>query len=406
MSVKKLILTAGFIFSLMLFLGSFGVVDTGINTASVFERIVETSNEDNADIVNYAVREGDTFSTVMEKFGFNGEEANEILDESSEIYNLTNIAAGNIFQFVFEDDGDESQADEIRYDIDRENQIVILENRDGYEVSEKDIKYRKVEKSAEGEANSSLFVDGRRAGLQDKTILEIAEIFAWDVDFAADIRKGDSFSVIYDDLYRGETHIGPGRIKAAKFINKGEEHFAFYFENGNEDGKYFNSEGEALVRQFLKSPLTYSRISSGFSYSRLNPVTRSDYGPHRAIDYAAPPGTPIYATGQGRISYAGWGSGLGLHVKISHGGVYDTVYAHMSSLAGGVRSGVSVSQGQVLGYVGSTGYATGPHLHYEMHKYGQRINPLTHELPPGEPIKEEHKEEFESLVEEYKPMLQ
>lgn len=406
MSVKKLILTAGFIFSLTLFLGMFGFVDTGINTASVFESFVQDSDEDNINIVNYAVRKGDTFSTVMEKFGFEGEEADRILDKSSDIYDLERLAAGNVFQFIFEEDKDEIEIDEVRYDIDRESQIVISENGNGYDVSEKDIKYKREEKSAEGTINSSLFIDGRDAGLEDKTILEIAEIFAWDVDFAADIRKGDEFSIIYDDLYRGESYVGPGRIKAAKFINNEEEHYAFYFENGDEDGKYYNSDGEALVRQFLKSPLTYSRITSGFSYNRLNPVTKSSYGAHRAIDYGASPGTPIFATGQGKVSYAGWGSGLGLYVKVSHGGVYDTVYAHMSGLASGVRSGVSVSQGQVIGYVGSTGYATGPHLHYEMRKYGQRINPLTHELPPGEPIKEEYEEEFNQMVEEYKPRLQ
>lgn len=402
MSVRKLILIAGLLFSLTAFLGMFGFVDTSINTASVFESFVNFPDKNGDRIVNYAVRKGDTFSDVMEKFNFTGEEANKILEKASDIYDFTNIAAGNVFQFKLGD----KKVEEVRYDIDNQSQVVISPNGGGYEINEENIKYKRKQLTAEGEVNSSLFLDGRKAGLDDKTILEIAEIFAWDVDFAADIRKGDEFSVVYDDLYREDSYVGPGRIKAAKFINKDEEHFAFYFKNGNETGKYFNLEGEAVVRQFLKSPLTYSRITSGFSYNRLNPVTRSSYGAHRAIDYGASPGTPIYSTGQGRVSYAGWGSGLGLYVKISHGGVYDTVYAHMSGLASGIRNGVSVSQGQVVGYVGSTGYATGPHLHYEMRKYGQRINPLTHELPPGEPIKEEHKDEFEEVVEEYKPMLQ
>lgn len=403
MSVKKLILIAGLLFSVTVFLGFFGVVNTGMNTASVFESVVGVSAETNkTKTVNYAVRKGDTFSTVLEEFGFTGEEANKILSQASDIYDFTNIAAGNVFQFTLKN----GSVDEVRYDIDNEDQVIIAPSEKGYDISKENIKYTRKQRTAEGTINSSLFIDGRESGLKDKTILEIAEIFAWDVDFAADIRKGDKFAVVYDDLYRNGSYVGPGRIRAAKFINDGEKHFAFYFKNGGEDGKYYDKEGRAVVRQFLKSPLTYARITSGFSYNRLNPVTRSSYGAHRAIDYGAPAGTPIYATGQGRVAYAGWGSGLGLYVKISHGGVYDTVYAHMSGLASGIRNGVSVSQGQVVGYVGSTGYSTGAHLHYEMRKYGRRVNPLTHELPPGEPIKDEYKEEFQDIVDTYKPKLQ
>lgn len=401
MNKKRLILTASFLLSLSLFLGTFGFKG-GIDTTPFWNLMAGAYSESDSRLVNYAVKKGDTFSTVMSKFGIDRQKANNILSKAKDIYDFTGITAGNIFQFSII----EGFVNEIRYDVDREDQIVVKSIDREPKIKEQDIKYERVQREAGSEVNRSLFLDGREAGLEDKTILEMAEIFAWDVDFAADIREGDEFSVVYDDLYRDGSYIGPGRIKASKFKNKGDNHFAFYFKNGEEKGKYYNLEGKAVQRQFLKSPLTYSYISSGFSYNRLNPVTRSSYGPHRAIDYSASPGTRIYATGKGRVSYAGWGRGLGLYVKISHGGVYDTVYAHMSGLASSIRTGVSVSQGQVLGFVGSTGYATGPHLHYEMRKYGQRINPLTHKLPPGKPIKEEKRDEFEEIVEKYKPMLQ
>ena len=399
--IRKIFLTVVGVSLAALLISAGGFSNLAKTSTSVWSNILGISAETKIRVVNYAVRQGDTFSTVMEKFGFSSEEVNQILYTASDIYDFTKISAGNIFQVSMI----EGVVDEIRYDIDNTDQIIVKKYQTGFEIDQQEIEYERVQRSASGEVNRSLFLDALEAGLEDKTILELAEVFAWDVDFATDIREGDEFAVVYDDLYREGSYVGPGRIVAGKFINQGDEHYAFYFENREVDGKYFDLEGDAVVRQFLKSPLSYARITSGFSYNRLNPVTKSNYGPHRAIDYGAPAGTLIYATGQGRVAYAGWGSGLGLYVKISHGGVYDTVYAHMSNLASSVYTGGSVSQGQVIGYVGSTGYATGSHLHYEMHKYGSYVNPLIEKLPPGDPIKEEYVDDFQEIIDQYKPLL-
>ncbi|MEX1014822.1 MAG: M23 family metallopeptidase [Candidatus Paceibacterota bacterium] len=400
--IKIIVLFLTFLFSLLLFLGTIGV-SSGINTTSLWDYIVDASAETKSHILNYSIKNEDTFSTVMEKFDFSGEEINEILSEAEDVYDFSSIKAGNLFQFIFQED----LLTGFKYDLDRENQIVVETATANINVYEDEIFYDQEIREISGEVNTSLFLDGIEAGLSEKTILELAEIFAWDVDFSTDIREGDEFSVVYRDLYRDGVYVGPGRIMAGKFVNQDEEHYAYYFENGEDQGKYFNEDGESVVRQFLKSPLDFARITSGFSYNRLDPVTRSSYGAHRAIDYGAPRGTSIRATGDGRVSFAGWGSsnGLGIYVKISHGGVYDTIYAHLSDIANSVSTGSSVYQGQIIGYVGSTGYATGPHLHYEMHKYGGHINPLTEEFPAGDPVQEDYMDEFKQIVQLYKSQL-
>lgn len=353
-------------------------------------------SENQGEVINYAVKPDDTFGSIMEKFGL-GDKAASIIDAASDIYNFKNIRVSNLFRFSVSENG----IDTITYDIDNKEKVVIQNSLENIEVTRANILYDRKEITAGNIITSSLYKDAKSVGVPDKVILNLAEIFAWDIDFVTNIRKGDSFSVAYDDLYRDGFYVGPGRINAARFENDGSEFWAFYF-----DGEYYDLEGKKLARQFLKSPLSYSRISSGFSYNRLDPVTRSSYGAHRAIDYAAPPGTPVSATGDGQVVHAGWGTGLGLYVQVDHGGVYSTIYAHLSGLAKGIRRGAQVKQSDVVGFVGSTGYATGPHLHYEMRKYGNRINPLTLDLPPGEPLPKEKMPAFLQTVEKYRPLLQ
>lgn len=358
-------------------------------------------------IVNYTVKSGDTFSVVMEKFGFSIETMANILETAEDTYDFTKIKAGNLFQFI---SGEENIIDEIRYDIDEEKIVIIKNGENELSVVKEKILYEKEIITTGNTITSSLYVDASEVGVPPKTILDLAEIFAWDIDFIVDIREGDSFKIIYEKLSRDEIYVGPGKIIAARFENQDKEFLAFYFsasgtENQESGGQYYDTEGRALAREFLKSPLNYAYISSGFSYNRLNPVTRSSWGAHRAIDYKASIGTPVSVTGNGRVIYAGWGSQRGLYVHVDHGGVYRTLYAHLSNLARGVRTGGSVKQGQVIGYVGSTGLSTGPHLHYEMKKYGNYINPLLLKLPPGDPLPKDTKEEFGRLVEELLPLL-
>jgi len=223
--------------------------------------------------------------------------------------------------------------------------------------------------------------------------MELAGIFAWDVDFASSVQPQDSFKVVYEERYRDGKYVGPGKILTSKFINSGREVLAFYYVNPEGSTGYYNEEGRELRRQFLRSPLDYKRISSGFSYSRFHPVLNT-FTTHRAIDYAAARGTPVSATADGQVTYAGWNGGNGNYVGIRHENGYSTGYAHLSDFAKGVTWGSWVKQNQVVGFVGSTGFSTGPHLHYEMRKNGALINPLRLDLPPGKMMASEYLDGF------------
>jgi murein DD-endopeptidase MepM/ murein hydrolase activator NlpD len=230
--------------------------------------------------------------------------------------------------------------------------------------------------------DSSLFAAGREAGLEGETIMVLAnEIFGWDIDFALDIRRGDEFAVVYQRKFQDGRYVKDGRVLAAEFVNQGRVHRAVWFES--EDGSvrgYFTPEGRGMRKAFLRAPLDFTRISSGFNPRRLHPIS-GRVRAHQGVDYAASTGTPIWAAGDGRIQFAGRKGGYGNAVVIDHGRGITTLYAHMSRFGRGIRGGKRVAQGEVIGFVGSTGASTGPHLHFEYLVNGRHKNPATVPLP-------------------------
>ncbi|MFZ2523197.1 MAG: peptidoglycan DD-metalloendopeptidase family protein, partial [Minisyncoccia bacterium] len=242
------------------------------------------------------------------------------------------------------------------------------------------------------------FLTAQEAGIEDKATLELANIFSSDIDFATDIKEGDSFSLVYEKRTLDGKPAGAGKVLGAKFTNEGKTYTAFLYND-----KFYTEDGESLARQFLKSPLNYVQISSGYSYSRENPVTKQVTA-HRAIDYAANTGTPVIATADGKVTTAGSKGGLGITVELKHGN-YLTQYAHLSRIANGIKNGVSVSQGDTIGYVGSTGISTGPHLQYAMFKSGVAINPLTSEFKREGSLPDSEKESFIVVVNKFKNLL-
>lgn len=246
---------------------------------------------------------------------------------------------------------------------------------------------------------TSLFEAGKDAGLRGETIMTLAnEIFGWDIDFALDIRQGDEFSVLYQQRYQDGSYVGDGRVLAAEFVNRGRRHRAVWFEST--DGQvrgYYTPEGRGMRKAFLRAPLDFTRISSRFNPRRVHPVS-GRVRPHRGIDYAAPTGTPIWAAGDGRVEFAGRKGGYGNAVIVNHGRGVTTLYAHMSRFAKTARSGRAIHQGQVIGYVGSTGASTGPHLHYEYRVKGVHKNPASIPLPNTE-IPAAYLAEFRSRAE-------
>lgn len=248
-----------------------------------------------------------------------------------------------------------------------------------------------------GTIESSLFLAAADAGISDRTIMNLAGIFAWDVDFMLDIREGDQFTLIYEEILQGDKFLADGEILAAEFINQGEVFRAVRFKDASGRTDYYSPNGRSVRKAFVRAPLSFSRISSSFNPKRRHPKLNTIRA-HRGVDYAAPSGTPIKAAGDGKIIHRGRKGGYGNTVILQHGGNITTLYAHLSRFSK-ARNGGRVRQGEVIGYVGATGLATGPHLHYEYRRNGVHLNPRTVKLPDAEPINPEYLGEFKKSSE-------
>lgn len=346
------------------------------------------------DVREYEIQKGDTFAEVMNAQGVSYSDALAILDSAKGVFDFTKVGAGKVLKFVFVNEAFAA----MEYPLNSETVVHVKKEANIYAATKEDIKYDITEGVAQGTITDSLFVTAQKAGIEDKVTLEIADIFSSDVDFATDIREGDSFAVVYEKRSLDGKDAGAGKVVAARFTNGGTTYTAYRYND-----TFYDADGNSIARQFLKSPLNYARISSGFSYQRTNPVTKQ-VTPHRAIDYAADSGTPVIATADGKVITAGTKGGLGITVELKHGG-YMTQYAHLSKIAKDVKTGVTVNQGDVIGYVGSTGISTGPHLQYAMFNDGNPINPLTAEFPRGDAVAQSEKQSFDLEKEKLSALL-
>ena len=240
------------------------------------------------------------------------------------------------------------------------------------------------------------------SGASPSLALSLSDIYAWTIDFYG-IQKGDKYKLIYEDLVVDGKSIGFGKILSAWFVNEGKENYAFYFVQDS-IGDYFDLSGKNLKRAFLKAPLSFSKITSRFSNSRMHPVLRIRR-PHHGVDYAAPKGTPVQTIGAGTVIACGWSGGGGKTIKIKHSNDYVTSYMHLSGFAPGIRNGSRVNQGEVIGYVGSTGLSTGPHLDFRVYKSGTAIDPLKMESPPAKPVNKENIGDFNTTANKFKQQL-
>jgi murein DD-endopeptidase MepM/ murein hydrolase activator NlpD len=247
----------------------------------------------------------------------------------------------------------------------------------------------------EGIIQDSLYLSAAKAELPDKLIMELANIFGWDVDFVFDIRQGDSFSLLFEDRYLEGEKLSPGNIVAASFTNRGKTYEAVRYTNSKGLSNYYTPQGLSMRKAFLRTPLDIFRISSGFNLRRKHPIHKKIKA-HRGVDYAAPRGTPVYAAGDGKVIASGYSKANGNYVFVQHGQTYTTKYLHLNRKK--VRKGQTVRQRQLIGTVGSTGYATGPHLHYEFLVNGVHRNPRTVKLPQARPIAKGEKSSFEQVT--------
>jgi len=356
----------------------------------VADRSAAAKPATDARVEEYVIQSGDTFATIGEAVRVPFEEVQAILQATNGVYDFTTIRAGQVIRFFFA----EKVLAAVEYPISSEEVVVVEKNGTDFSASKQLIEYKVEIANGKGVIADSLFAAAEEVGIEDKVTLELATIFSGDIDFATDIREGDSFSIVYEKRSLDGKDAGSGNVLAARFTNDGKTFEAFRYKDA-----FYDADGNSLARQFLKSPLNYAQITSGFSYQRTNPVTKQ-VTPHRAIDYAAPSGTPVIATADGTVSLAGSKGGLGITVELKHGN-YLTQYAHLSSLAKGIKKGADIVQGDVIGYVGSTGISTGPHLQYAMFDGGTPINPLTIESDRSEPVSESERGSFDDAKRGY-----
>ena len=307
---------------------------------------------------------------------------------------LTHILPGQSLEFRINAQGELTQ---FRYIKSKLESIFFSKTDEGYQAELVTLSPQVKTAFASGTIESSLFTASQRAGLSENLTMELAGIFGWDIDFVLDIRSGDSFTVLFEENYLDDEKLNDGDILAASFTNQGHTYTAIRYTDSKGDTDYYSPDGKSMKKAFLRSPVDFTRISSRFNPNRLHPVFKTKR-PHRGVDYAAPMNTPIKAAGDGRIQFSGWQNGFGNVVYIQHPNNVVTVYAHANKLAG-LKKGQRVRQGQVIAYVGKTGWATGPHLHYEFRVNGQHRNPMTVKLPDAAPIAKGEMVEFKKVSE-------
>jgi murein DD-endopeptidase MepM/ murein hydrolase activator NlpD len=341
------------------------------------------------DKLTLEVGRGDTMEKLFRKHQLDIGELMSIAQLDAARQQFRRIKPGDVFE-IEHDDG---KIISLYSQLDLTSALHVTKGEDGFAagIVDKPIEVRK--RFAYGVINTSLFESAATAGLSDKTIMNVAGIFAWDVDFILDIRQGDTYYVQFEEIWQDGEYVTDGEIIAAEFNNNGRQIQAIRFKDGEERTDYFTPDGDSVRKAFIRAPVDFTRISSNFNPNRRHPILNTIRA-HRGVDYAAPRGTPIKAAGDGKVIFRGTKSGYGKVVILQHGGNITTLYAHMSNFNAKARLGTRVTQGQTIGYVGMTGLATANHLHYEYRLNGLHRNPRTVSLPDAEPIAAKYRQRF------------
>lgn len=327
------------------------------------------------------VKSGDTLLAIFNALGIDSQDYKRLIASKDVSKGLSRLRPGQMLYFYF----DENRAlTRLTHESDaiRSDNYSFTDERIMLESLSKQIEKRT--ETAQGKIQSSLFVDGQNAGMSGKLIMNMARLFNFDIDFGSELQKGDYFGVIYEAEYVDGERIGTGNILAAEFVNNKKQYRVVRYEDKNGNVDYLDEEGRSRRKKFIRTPLNFTRISSKFTRKRWHPVLKR-WRSHKGVDYAAPTGTPVWATGDGKVHIIGRQRGYGKVIYVKHG-KYVTVYGHLNGFKRGLKKGDRVKQGQVIGYVGQTGLATGPHLHYEFRIHGKHVNPLSAKLPVQDPI--------------------
>ncbi|MDX2480564.1 MAG: peptidoglycan DD-metalloendopeptidase family protein [Desulfuromusa sp.] len=341
---------------------------------------------------NNTVPAGSSITALLGNY-FTAQEIYNLDQQSDKIFPFTKIIAGQPYRICTID----GQFSSFIYEIDAEEQLLISREAEQINMERQLIQYDVTTELVQGTITSSLFEAVQEIGEDSKFAFLLADIFAWDIDFILDLRVGDTFQALVEKRYREGLFAGYGHILAAEFINREKIFRAVRFENGDQRSSYYNEVGENVRKAFLKAPVSFTRISSGYTMKRLHPITKT-WKAHPAIDYVAPVGTPIKTVGDGSISRIGYTSGNGNFVEVRHSNGYSTLYLHMRGFARGMKRGKRVTQGQVIGYLGGTGMATGPHLCFRMRLNGAPVNPTKLRVPAAKSVSKEHLAEFQAFA--------
>ncbi|MEW6267478.1 MAG: M23 family metallopeptidase [Thermodesulfobacteriota bacterium] len=335
---------------------------------------------------------GDTAAKVLARLGLSRGEAHQVIQAARAVKDLTKLPTGGEM-ILFREKATGLPA-RIEYRGPSGERLALFRTPAGYAAALFDYEPLRQLNAVEGVIKSTLWGSAVKLyRLEPKLVMTLADIFAYDIDFLTDIQEGDSFRLLYEEQYLHGRPAGHGRILAAEFINKNKNYEAFHYQDRAGNDGYYDATGRHLKKMFLKSPLQYSRITSYFSYARLHPITKI-VRPHEGVDYAAPLGTPVDALGDGVITKLGWYGGYGNFIEIKHNKTYGTTYGHLSGYAKGLKKGDRVKQGQLIGFVGSTGLSTGPHLDFRVMENGKFIDPLSMKLQPAAPISPGEKTKF------------
>jgi len=341
----------------------------------------EINLRQNYTAVNDTVQKGETLLDIFKKHNLDTRILFEMREACAGVYKLGEVYPDHQYKIIL---NDRNQINSFDYWIDDDSILNITRNESGFRAEKIAVEYEKRIQHVGGLIKDNLIssIGGGRENLM--LALNLSDIFAWDIDFTTDIRNGDVFKVVVQGLYLNGEFRKYGDILSAEFINNGETYRAYRFEY-NENSDYYDEDGKALKKAFLKAPLSFRRISSRFSKGRFHPILKI-YRPHHGLDYAAPTGTPVSAVGNGTVNFAGYKGHYGKLVVIRHSNGWKTYYGHLSMINRGIKKGLKVEQGQMIGYVGATGLATGPHLHYEIRINNRPVNPLAVKLPRGDSI--------------------
>ncbi|WP_017902850.1 peptidoglycan DD-metalloendopeptidase family protein [Pseudomonas asplenii] len=336
------------------------------------------------------VARGDTLSTLFEKVGLPAAVVHEVLASDKQAKQFSQLKHGQKLEFELSPDG---QLNNLHSKVSDLETITLTKGPKGFTFNRVVTKPTVQSAYVHGVINSSLSLSAQRAGMPHSLTREMASVFGYDIDFAQDIRPGDEFEVIYEQKVVNGKTVGTGNILSARFTNRGKTYTAVRYTNKQGNSSYYTADGNSMRKAFIRTPVDFARISSRFSMGRKHPILNKIRA-HKGVDYAAPRGTPIKAAGDGKVILAGRRGGYGNTVIIQHGNTYRTLYGHMQGFAKGVQTGSNVKQGQVIGYIGTTGLSTGPHLHYEFQVNGVHVDPLSQKLPMADPIAKSERARF------------